>query len=104
MEEEMLKKHDLVQHAVMIYLSENAGKRKFNHAIQFSTFSRKMYCLYYRDNNIFDIPQIITPTLLNDQEQINQFECMMLNRNIERVSLECLYFIHYEKQWHVEMS
>jgi hypothetical protein len=96
-----MKLHDLVRQAVLITLDENIGKRYFNHAIQFSTFSNKMYCLYFRNNNIYDEYQMIIPTLFKNDD-INKFELLMLNKNIDRVAKECLYIIHCEKQWHVE--
>jgi hypothetical protein len=91
-------KYDLVQHAVLTYLCENKGKRYYNHAIQFSTFTKKMYCLYFCNNNIYDFPQLIIPTLLN-MDEVNDFEWRMLNKNIERVAKECLQIIHSENQW-----
>jgi hypothetical protein len=96
------KKYDLVQHAMLTYLCENKGKRYYNHAIQFSTFAKKMYCLYFRNNNVFDEPQLVIPTLLKDGD-INDFEYKMLNKNIERVAKECLEIIHTSEQWHMEI-
>lgn len=97
----MKDKYDLIQHAVLTYLCENKGRRIFNHAIQFSSLSKKMYCLYFRNNNIYDTPQIVIPTLLLSEE-VNDFELKMLNRNIDRLAEECLHLIHKEKQWHME--
>lgn len=96
-----MKEHDLIRQAVLINLCENIGKRYFNHAIQFSTFSNKMYCIYFRNNNVYDDAQLIIPTLFKNDE-VNKFELLMLNKNIDRVVKECLYIIHNEKQWHIE--
>jgi hypothetical protein len=95
------EKYELVQQAVLTYLSENKGKRYFNHAIQFSSMTKKMYCLYFRNNNIYDIPQLIVPTLLLNDD-VHKFELKMLNKNIKRVAEECLYIIHLEPQWHID--
>lgn len=97
------KKYDLVQHAMLIYLYENKGKRLHNHAIQFSSFAKKMYCIYFRNNNIYDEPQLVIPTLLNNEE-INDFELKMFNKNIQRVAIECLDIIHNNAQWHMEIN
>ena len=86
---------------MLTYLCENKGRRNCNHAIQFSSLSKKMYCLYFKNNNIYDIPQIVIPTLFVDDE-VNDFELKMLNKNIKRVAEECLHLIHKEKQWHME--
>jgi hypothetical protein len=94
---------DLVCHAVITCLSENKGKRYYNHAIQFSSFAKQMYCLYFRNNNIFDVPQLVVPTILSDNP-INKFETLMLNKNIDRVAQECLYIVHCEKQDHIEIE